>query len=137
MQLVLVPPFTLVSAREKVTLADEAWNTRNAHKISLTYSEDSMWRYRDDFFQGRDAIRLFLQRKWQRECHYKLSKELWAFTGNRISVRFECEWQDIRNGCWYRTHGNEHWEFDKEGLIRRQDVSANDILILESQRKFK
>ena len=133
----LAPPFTAESARIKVRLAQDAWNTRDPEKVALAYTEDSQWRNRNEFFSGREAIRSFLKKKWTKELHYRLMKELWAFTKNRISVRFEYEWQDARTGLWYRTHGNEHWEFDEEGLMRRRDMSANDIQILESHRKYR
>ena len=113
--------------------AENAWNTRDPEKVALAYSENSQWRNRDEFFEGREAIREFLRRKWAKELDYKLKKELWTYTGNRISVRFEYEWHD-ETGRWYRTHGNEHWEFDDDGLMRRRDMSANDIPIKESER---
>lgn len=97
---------------------------------------DSQWRNRDEFFTGREAIEAFLTRKWARELHYRLKKELWAFTGNRISVRFEYEWQDATSGQWFRTHGNEHWEFNDDGLMRRRDMSANDIPIDANERRI-
>lgn len=131
-----VPPFNLDSAREKVQLAEDAWNTRDPEIVVLGYSEDSAWRNRGEFFQGWDSIRAFLYRKWRKELHYRLHKELWAYTDNRISVRFEYEWQDSESGSWYRTHGNEHWEFNDEGLIVRRDMSANDIAILSDDRRI-
>jgi len=106
-------------------------------RVSLAYSVDSQWRNRDEFFTGREAIKEFLTRKWVKELDYRLMKELWAYTDNRISVRFEYEYRNADTGQWYRTHGNEHWEFDEEGLMKRRDMSANDIPILESQRKYK
>ncbi len=127
------PPFMEETARAKVQAAEDAWNTRDPEKVALAYSVNSQWRNRDEFFEGREAIKEFLRRKWAKELDYKLKKELWAYTGNRISVRFEYEWHD-ETGQWYRTHGNEHWEFDDEGLMRRRDMSANDIPIEESQR---
>ncbi len=133
----LTPPFTFQTAMAKVQLAEDAWNSRDPERVAMAYSEDSHWRNRDEFFQGRDAIKEFLKRKWHKELHYRLMKELWAFTDNRISVRFEYEWQDAQTGQWYRTHGNEHWEFDEEGLMRRRDMSANDVPILESQRRYR
>lgn len=132
----LLPPFTLETALAKVKRAEDAWNTRNPEKVALAYSIDSAWRNRDEFFRGRDAIKEFLIRKWEKETEYILMKELWAFYENRISVRFEYEWKHALSGEWYRTHGNEHWEFDEEGLMRRRDMSANDILIQESERKY-
>ena len=131
----IIPPFTAETAAEKVQLAEDAWNYRDPQRVSLAYSKDSAWRNRDEFFQGREAIRAFLTRKWAKELDYKLKKELWAFTGNHISVRFEYEWHDA-GGQWYRTHGNEHWEFDDDGLMRRRDMSANDISIDESERRL-
>jgi len=132
----LIPPFTAATARAKVQAAEDAWNTRDPEVVARAYSEDSAWRNRDEFFSGRAAIRAFLIRKWARELHYRLEKELWAYTGNRISVRFEYEWQDARSGQWYRSHGNEHWEFDGQGLMRQRDMSANDIAIEASARRI-
>lgn len=129
------PPFTTETARAKVRAAEDAWNSRDPDRVALAYSEESNWRNRDEFFSGRSAIREFLARKWDRELDYKLMKELWAFTDNRISVRFEYEWHD-RAGQWFRTHGNEHWEFDADGLMARRDMSANDIPIAESDRRL-
>lgn len=132
----LVPPFTKETATQKVQAAEDAWNSKNPEKVSLAYSIDSQWRNRDQFFKGRKAIQEFLTDKWSQETHYKLKKHLWAFTDNRISVRFEYEWKDAEVNQWKRTHGNEHWEFDKDGLMRVRDMSANDIDIKESERKF-
>ena len=132
----IVPPFTAESAKEKVQRAEDAWNSRDPERVALAYSVDSQWRNRDEFFTGREAIKEFLTRKWAKELHYRLMKELWAFTDNRISVRFEYEWQDSETGQWYRSHGNEHWEFDEEGLMRRRDMSANDIAIDSSERRI-
>ena len=136
MSKVIVPPFTAESAKEKVQRAEDAWNSRDPERVALAYSVDSQWRNRDEFFTGREAIKEFLTRKWAKELHYRLMKELWAFTDNRISVRFEYEWQDSETGQWYRSHGNEHWEFDEEGLMRRRDMSANDIAIDSSERRI-
>ena len=130
-----VPPFTEETARAKVKAAENAWNTRDPEVVAKAYSQDSDWRNRDEFFTGREAIKEFLTRKWAKELDYKLMKELWAYTGNHISVRFEYEWHDA-SGQWYRTHGNEHWEFDDSGLMRRRDMSANDIPIGESERRL-
>jgi len=130
-----VPPFTEETARTKVKAAEDAWNTRDPEVVAKAYTEDSQWRNRDEFFTGREAIKEFLRRKWAKELDYKLMKELWAYTGNHISVRFEYEWHDA-TGQWYRTHGNEHWEFDENGLMRRRDMSANDIPIDESERRL-
>ena len=132
----LIPPFTTESACAEVQKAEDAWNTRNPDIVAQTYSEDSTWRNRDEFFTGRAAIKAFLTRKWTRELHYRLMKELWAYTGNRISVRFEYEWQDATSGQWYRTHGNEHWEFNDDGLMRRRDMSANNIPIDANARRI-
>ena len=132
----LIPPFTAETARAKVQAAEDAWNSRDPERVARAYSEDSAWRNRDEFFSGREAIKAFLNRKWARELHYRLEKELWAYTGNRLSVRFEYEWQDARSGQWYRSHGNEHWEFDEQGLMRRRDMSANDIAIEASERRI-
>jgi nuclear transport factor 2 (NTF2) superfamily protein len=132
----ILPPFTEATARQKVQLAEDAWNTRDPDRVALAYTEDSEWRNRDEFFVGRDAIRTFLRRKWKRELDYRLRKELWAFTGNRISVRFEYESRDI-HGVWWRSHGNEHWEFDEtSGLMRRRDASINDYRIERSERRI-
>jgi len=132
----LIPPFTEETARAKVKAAQDAWNSRDPERVALAYTEDSDWRNRDEFFTGREAIKEFLTRKWATELDYRLMKELWTFTDNRISVRFEYEWHD-ENDQWYRTHGNEHWEFDEEGLMRRRDMSANDVPIAESERRYK
>lgn len=129
------PPFTRESALIKVQAAEDAWNTCDPELVAAAYSEDSQWRNRDEFFVGREEIKAFLQRKWARELHYRLKKELWAYTGNRISVRFEYEWQDA-SGQWYRTHGNEHWEFNDEGYMQRRDMSANDIPIKPHERRL-
>jgi nuclear transport factor 2 (NTF2) superfamily protein len=132
----IVPPFTIESARQKVQRAEDAWNSRDPERVALAYTEDSAWRNRAEFFSGREAIREFLRRKWAKELDYKLMKELWAFHDNRISVRFEYEWHDA-SGQWYRSHGNEHWEFDAQGLMRRRDASINDVNIEESARRLR
>lgn len=132
----LVPPFTRETALAKVKAAENAWNSRDPERVALAYTLDSEWRNRTEFFTGREAIKAFLQRKWAKELDYHLMKELWAFTENRISVRFEYEWRDAETGHWMRTHGNEHWEFDEQGLMRRRDMSANDYLIQESERRI-
>jgi nuclear transport factor 2 (NTF2) superfamily protein len=131
-----VPPFDEETARQKVKAAQDAWNTRDPEKVSLAYTVDSKWRNRDEFFEGRDAIRAFLRRKWARELDYRLEKNLWCFTENRIAVRFEYECHDAQ-GRWWRSHGNELWEFDESGLMRRRDASINDYEIEESERKFR
>ena len=130
------PPFSLETARAKVQAAEDAWNSRDPERVALAYSENSEWRNRTEFFTGREAIKEFLRRKWAKELEYRLMKELWAFTDNRISVRFEYEWRD-EIGQWFRTHGNEHWEFDEDGLMRRRDMSANEYQIAESQRRYR
>jgi nuclear transport factor 2 (NTF2) superfamily protein len=133
---VILPPFTEETALRKVQLAEDAWNSRDPDRVVLAYTEDSQWRNRDEFFTGREAIRAFLQRKWRRELEYRLRKELWAFTGDHISVRFEYESRDV-SGQWWRSHGNEHWEFDESsGLMRRRDASINDYRIEESERRI-
>ena len=132
----LIPPFTEETARAKVKAAQDGWNSRDPERVALAYTEDSQWRNRDEFFTGREAIKEFLTRKWASELDYRLMKELWAYTDNRISVRFEYEWRD-ESDQWYRTHGNEHWEFDEEGLMRRRDMSANDVPIEESERRYR
>ena len=129
------PPFDEASAREKVQKAQDAWNTRDPEKVSLAYTEDSAWRNRDEFFEGREEIRAFLTRKWSRELDYRLQKNLWCFTENRIAVRFEYESRDAE-GQWWRSHGNELWEFDERGLMRRRDASINDYKIEESERRI-
>ena len=131
----LRPPFTAETARAKVKAAEVAWNSRDPERVALAYTEDSDWRNRDEFFKGREAIQAFLRRKWAKELEYRLMKELWAFTGNRISVRFEYEWHDAA-GQWYRTHGNEHREFGEAGLMRRRDMSANDVAIRQADRRL-
>jgi uncharacterized protein len=131
----LVPPFSAETAARKVRMAENAWNSRDPERVSLAYSEDSRWRNRSEFFSGRSAIVAFLQRKWQKELDYRLIKELWAFTGDRIGVRFQYEWHDDA-GSWYRSYGNELWEFDAAGLMRRRHASINDVAIAESDRKF-
>jgi hypothetical protein len=130
-----VPPFTEATARKKVQAAEDAWNTCDPNRVALAYTEDSVWRNRDEFFQGREAIKAFLRRKWAQELGYRLRKELWCFTGNRISVRFEYESRDP-SGQWWRSHGNEHWEFDENGLMRRRDASINDYRISEDERRI-
>lgn len=131
-----LPPFTLETAKAKVQMAEDAWNTRNPEKVSLAYTEDSVWRNRSEFFTGRDKIREFLIKKWNKELDYRLKKELWSFTDARISVKFEYEWHDDL-GQWYRSYGNEQWEFAENGLMKRREASINDLSILESERKFK
>ena len=129
------PPFTRESAIAKVQAAEDAWNSRDPKRIALAYSPESKWRNRDQIFTGRESIEAFLKDKWSKELDYQLMKELWSFTGNRISVRFEYEWHN-QSGQWFRTHGNEHWEFDETGLMARRDMSANDLKIDESDRRY-
>lgn len=130
-----LPPFTEASATEKVRLAEDGWNSRDAEKVSLAYTVDSVWRNRAEFLTGRDAIVEFLTRKWQRELDYRLIKELWCFRENRIAVRFAYEWHDD-SGSWFRSYGNENWEFDENGLMRRRIASINDGPINEADRRF-
>lgn len=130
-----LPPFTAESAALKVRLAEDAWNSRDPVRVAQAYTPDSRWRNRSEFFCGREAIEAFLARKWQRELEYRLVKEVWAFHGNRIAVRFVYESHDGA-GQWYRSHGNEQWEFDDAGLMRRREASINDVAIKESERKF-
>ena len=132
----LLPPFTLETARAKVQAAEDAWNTRDPERVSLAYTLDSEWRNRSEFLAGRPMIKAFLQRKWDKELDYRLKKELWSFTNNRISVRFEYEWHDDSEQ-WYRAHGNENWEFAANGLMQRREASINDVLIQEVDRKFR
>jgi len=131
-----LPPFTLETATLKVRAAENAWNLRDPERVSLAYTEDSRWRNRAEFFTGRAAIVAFLQRKWADELEYRLIKELWAFTDNRIAVRFQYEWHDAA-GNWFRSHGNEQWEFDAQGLMRRREASINDVPIAAADRRFR
>jgi nuclear transport factor 2 (NTF2) superfamily protein len=130
-----LPPFTEETARQKVGMAQDAWNTCDPEKVSRAYTVDSRWRNRDEFFEGREEIVAFLERKWARELDYRLMKELWSYQDNRISVRFEYESRDAE-GRWWRSHGNEHWEFDENGLMKRRDASINDYEIAESERRI-
>jgi nuclear transport factor 2 (NTF2) superfamily protein len=130
-----VPPFTHNSAVEKVRLAEDAWNSRDPAKVALAYTVDSRWRNRAEFLSGREEIIAFLTRKWIRELDYRLIKELWAFESNRIAVRFAYEWHDD-SGQWFRSYGNENWEFDEAGLMRRRLASINDLPIKAAERKF-
>ncbi len=130
------PPFTRETALQKVQLAEDAWNSRNPERVSLAYSPDTVWRNRTDFLQGREAVQVFLRRKWEKELDYKLKKELWCFHENHIAVRFEYEWHD-KEGQWYRSYGNEMWEFDEEGLMQQRYASINDLPIKETERKFR
>ncbi|HYQ72201.1 MAG TPA: nuclear transport factor 2 family protein [Gammaproteobacteria bacterium] len=130
-----LPPYTAETAAQKVRLAEDAWNSRDPEKVSLAYTPDSKWRNRAEFVTGRAEIVQFLQRKWAREMDYRLIKELWAFTENRIAVRFAYEWHDDA-GNWFRSYGNENWEFDDSGLMRRRIASINDLPISEAQRLY-
>ncbi|MBX9587722.1 MAG: nuclear transport factor 2 family protein [Hyphomonadaceae bacterium] len=130
------PPFTLETATQKVRMAEDAWNTRDPERVSLAYTEDSEWRNRAVFPSGRREIVEFLKRKWAKELDYRLIKEIWAFADNRIAVRFAYEWHDD-GGFWYRSYGNENWEFDEHGLMRRRYASINDKPISESERKYR
>ncbi len=130
-----VPPFTHETAIQKVRAAEDAWNTCDPARVSLAYTPDSKWRNRAEIFEGRADIVAFLTRKWQRELDYRLIKELWAFAGNRIAVRFAYEYHD-NSGNWFRAYGNENWEFDESGLMRRRHASINDRPIAEADRKF-
>ncbi len=131
----LIPPYTHETATAKVRLAEDGWNSRDPHKVSLAYSPDSQWRNRAEFVTGREAIVAFLTRKWAKEQEYRLIKELWAFTGERIAVRFAYEWRDD-SGNWFRSYGNENWEFDEAGLMRRRFACINDLPIREDERRF-
>lgn len=131
-----LPPFTKETATQKVRMAEDAWNTREPERVASAYTIDSRWRNRAEFFQGRETIVQFLQRKWARELDYRLIKELWAFHDNHIAVRFQYEWHDD-SGNWFRSHGNEQWEFDAEGLMRRREASINDVPIKEADRLFR
>lgn len=130
-----VPPFTRETASAKVRSAENAWNTRDPEKVALAYTEDSVWRNRDEFLTGRVAIITFLARKWTREQEYRLIKDLWTFEGNRIAVRFQYESHDAA-GQWFRSYGNELWEFDDHGLMRRREASINDVAISADERRF-
>ncbi|MFL5288870.1 MAG: DUF1348 family protein [Rhodopila sp.] len=131
-----VPPFTEATARQKVRTAEDAWNGRDPANVALAYTPDSQWRNRSEFFSGRAEIEAFLTRKWTKELEYRLIKELWAFTGDRIAVRFVYEWHDA-NGQWWRSHGNENWLFDTEGYMAERHASINDVPITETQRLFR
>jgi uncharacterized protein (TIGR02246 family) len=130
-----LPPFTAETAALKVKAAEDAWNTRDPERVAGAYTEDSVWRNRDEFIVGRAAIKAFLERKWARELDYRLRKSLWAFTDRRIAVRFQYEWRDAA-GQWYRSYGNENWEFDDHGFMRRREASINDVRIAADERRF-
>ena len=131
-----LPPFNEETARQKVQAAEDAWNTRNPERVALAYTEDTEWRNRAEFLHGRGEVVEFLKRKWAKEHEYRLKKTLWAFTGNRIAVRFEYEWHDDA-GQWWRSHGNENWEFDELGSMKFRFASINDQPIAEADRKFR
>src|ERR1700748_3788912 len=130
-----LPPFTVETAAQKARMAEDAWNSRAPERVALAYTEDSRWRNRSEFFEGRAAIVEFLTSKWEKEKEYRLIKDLWAFDGNHIAVRFQYEWHDAA-GQWHRSYGNELWEFDAQGLMRRREASINDVAISETDRKF-
>jgi nuclear transport factor 2 (NTF2) superfamily protein len=131
-----LPPFTTETAAQKARMAEDAWNLRDPVKVSLAYTEDSIWRNRSEFIQGRAAIVEFLARKWAKEHEYRLIKDLWAFDRNFISVRFQYEWHDDA-GQWFRSYGNENWEFDEHGLMKRREASINDVAIKDAERRFR
>ncbi len=131
-----LPPFTQATAAQKVRLAEDAWNARDPEKVALAYTVDSQWRNRSEFIRGRDEIVSFLRRKWSKELDYRLIKELWAYTDNRIAVRFAYEWHDDA-GRWFRSYGNENWEFNESGLMAKRHASINDLELSEAQRKYR
>lgn len=131
-----LPPFTLETAKQKVQMAEDAWNSMDPERVCLAYTIDTEWRNRTEFINGRDAVKEFLKRKWDKELHYKLKKELWGFRENRMAVRFEYEYQNS-DGQWFRAYGNENWEFNENGLMAKRYASINDLQIQESERKFK
>lgn len=131
-----LPPFTPETAARKARMAEDAWNTRDPERVAAAYTADSRWRNRAEFFSGREAITAFLRRKWARELDYRLIKEVWAHSGGRIAVRFAYEWRDD-SGHWFRSHGNEQWEFDGAGFMRRREASINDVPIAEADRLFR
>jgi len=131
-----LPPFDAETAAQKVRMAEDAWNSRDSQRVALAYTPDSVWRNRAEFLSGRAAITEFLTRKWNRELEYRLIKELWAFHGNRIAVRFAYEWHDD-SGQWFRSYGNENWEFDAQGFMQRRIASINDLPIREEERKYR
>ena len=131
-----LPPFTMETALLKVQMAEDAWNTKDPERVSLAYSIDTEWRNRTEFINGREEVKAFLKRKWERELAYRLKKELWGFRENRMAVRFEYEWHD-HTGQWFRSYGNELWEFDEDGLMRKRYASINDLAIDEKDRKYQ
>jgi nuclear transport factor 2 (NTF2) superfamily protein len=130
-----LPPFTLETARQKVLAAEAAWNTRDPDRVVLAYTEDTQWRNRSEFLSGREEVRAFLVRKWEKELDYVLRKDLWTFAGDRIAVRFQYEWHDAA-GQWWRSYGNENWEFTEDGLMRRREASINDVEITVGERRI-
>lgn len=130
-----LPPFTHETAVQKIRMAEDGWNGQNPEKIALAYSKDSIWRNRNEFVSGREDIINLLKRKWEKECDYRLIKELWAYSDNRIAVRFAYEYKDL-NGQWFRAYGNENWQFNAQGLMTHRHASINDLKITESERKF-
>ena len=130
-----LPPFNMETALQKVQMAEDAWNSKDPERVSLAYTVNTEWRNRTDFISGREEVKAFLQKKWEKELNYKLKKELWGFRENRMAVRFEYEYQNVE-GQWFRAYGNENWEFDKNGLMRKRYASINDLPIKESERKL-
>lgn len=133
---IIKPPFTFETAIAKVKAAEDAWNTRDPERVALAYTVDTEWRNRTEFINGREEVKRFLTRKWAKELDYQLVKELWGFRDNRMAVRFEYEWRDAASGNWFRSYGNELWEFDEEGLMRKRYASINDLPIKESERRL-
>lgn len=131
-----LPPFNLETAKKKIQMAEDAWNSKDIERVALAYTIDTEWRNRNQFINGRKEVKQFLKAKWEKEIDYKLKKELWAFTDNRIAVRFEYEWHDT-NGQWYRSYGNENWEFDENGFMKKRFASINDLEIKETERRLK
>ena len=131
-----LPPFTEGTARQKIQMAEDAWNSKDPERVAKAYTPDSEWRNRNEFINGRDEIVAFLKRKWAKELDYRLKKEYWAHSGNRIAVRFEYEWQDAA-GNWFRSYGNENWEFDELGYMAKRYASINDLAIIEGERKLR
>ncbi len=131
-----LPPFTEETAKQKIQMAENGWNSKDPIKVSMAYTVDTEWRNRDQFVNGREAVQAFLADKWEKELEYKLKKELWAYTDNRIAVRFEYEYRN-KQGQWFRAYGNENWEFDENGLMKKRFASINDLAIEEKDRKLK
>lgn len=131
-----LPPFTMETAKQKIQMAEDAWNSKDPERVCLAYTIDTEWRNRTEFINGREAVKEFLKRKWEKELNYKLKKEIWSFTENRIAVRFEYEFCNA-DGMWFRAYGNENWEFNENGLMTKRFASINDLQITEAERKFK